>query len=95
MKAALQTHETSIIIIIIIIIINITRSLSQQVHSLFQSEFSKQRIQLLPRSVLKHLFVSLSSRSTLRLLPRHPVTSPIPCSFPSITRFRRQFFLKM
>jgi len=55
MKAALQTHETSIMIIMTI---NITRSLSQQVHSLFQSEFSKQHIQLLPRSVLKHLLVS-------------------------------------
>jgi hypothetical protein len=99
MKAALQTHKTNIIIIIIIIVIifiTITRSLSRQVHSLFQSEFFKQRNQLLPRSVLKQLLVSLmSTRSTLRLLPRFPVTSPFPCTFPSITRFRRQFFRKM
>jgi len=36
-----------------------------------------------------------SSSSFLRLLPRLPVTSIPPCTFPSITCFRRQFLRKM
>ena len=41
-------------------------------------------------------FFSLqSSSSSLRLLPRLPVVSIIPSTFPSIPWFRRQFLLKM
>ena len=36
-----------------------------------------------------------SSNSFVRLLPCLPVTSIPPCSFPSITRCRRQFLRKM
>ena len=42
------------------------------------------------------LLVSLrSSSSCLRLLSRHPITSILPSSFPSIACFRRQFLRKM
>jgi hypothetical protein len=44
----------------------------------------------------KYPLLSLrSSDSSLRLLPRLPVTSIPPCFFPSITRCRRQFLFKM
>ena len=37
------------------------------------------------------LFSLRSSNSCLRLLPRLPVTSILPCTFPSITCFRNRF----
>ena len=44
----------------------------------------------------EYLLLSLrSSNSFLRLLPRLPVTSILPFTFPSITRCRRQFLRKM
>jgi hypothetical protein len=66
----------------------ISQYVLQQVHSLFQSEFSV----VLPVSISSNPLVSLrSSRSYLRLLPRLPVTS----IFPLITCFRRQFLCKI
>jgi hypothetical protein len=41
------------------------------------------------------VFSLQSSSSPLRLLPRLPLTSIIPSTFPSVPWFRRQFLLKM
>jgi len=41
------------------------------------------------------LFSLRSSGSSLRLLPRLPITSILPSIFPSITCFRRQFLRKV
>jgi len=46
-------------------------------------------------SSFKWEYPVLSLKSSLRLIPRLPVTSILPFIFPSVTRYRRQFVRKM
>ena len=64
----------------------------RQVHRLFQSQSSTRRDLVLLLAIAN---IQSSSSSHLRLLFRLPVTSILIHIFPSITRFRRQFLIKM
>jgi hypothetical protein len=55
----------------------------------------KRIYKVLPLSIYSVLSLSLTSYSScLRLLPRLPVISILPSTFPSVTCFRRQFLRK-
>ena len=66
------------------------QSVLRKVHSLFQSEFSKQ-CDVLLLSVSCILFSLMSSSSCLSILSRLAVASSLPSFFPSVTCHRSQF----
>jgi hypothetical protein len=61
----------------------------------FQSEFSTECCPIPPLQLQYPLFSLRSSSNWLRLLLHLPVTSILPSVFPFMSRFRRQFVLKM
>jgi hypothetical protein len=65
-----------------------------QYNSLFQSESSRVRASASSFNFQYLLFSFVSSSSCLCLLPRLPVHSILPSTFPSTTCFRRQFLRK-
>ena len=67
------------------VVINFIHSVvvSQQIHSLFQTEFSTECDLVLFLSI-----TSILSSSCLRLLPRLPVTSILPSIFPFLTFYK-------
>ena len=67
----------------------------RQTHSLFQSWFYTQYDLVFPLSISDILSFSRPTSSCLRLFPRLSFIYILPCIFPPITSFRRQFIRKM
>ena len=68
-----------------------TQFLLRQIQGLFQSEFCRVRSSASCFNLRYQLFSRRPSTSCVRLPPH----LPIPCIFPSVTCFRRQFLWKM
>jgi hypothetical protein len=88
-------HYCSTLIFILPLYLHLFCSVLWQVHRLLQSEFSKESDLVLPPVNFRYPLFSLRTSSSSLRLPRLPIISILPSTFPSITCLRRQFLRKM